>query len=333
MSVPPQAIPPTATPQMLAAAHRNALAQQQPGAASGAMIDPSARRSRKPTEKNLPDGVDDIVIGDGAAQYRALRDVERRLDATMMRKRLDMQDAVARQGRRFRTLRLWISNTGENQEWQRTEESAQEDGPASYRVRIEGRLLNDGVDPMEAGEEDEGEGNADRADPNAMEQDDGKGEKGVQKQKTQSTIPPRKRLSHFFKSITVDFGKPNANTSADTTPITWVKPVPVAPGASIPEAADFDSIEFSRQSSVNLNATINLVRDETPERLRLSPELAAILDAEEETRPGIVVGLWEYVRAMGLQESEDRRAIRCDERLFAVCRSCLFSGAHSPFMR
>lgn len=53
-------------------------------------------RSRKPTDKSIPEGVEDCIIGDGVQRYRELKDVERRLDATMMRKRLDIQDAVNR---------------------------------------------------------------------------------------------------------------------------------------------------------------------------------------------------------------------------------------------
>lgn len=53
-------------------------------------------RSRKPIDKNLPEGVDDIIIGDGAQRYRDLRDVERRLDSIITRKRLDIQDSVNR---------------------------------------------------------------------------------------------------------------------------------------------------------------------------------------------------------------------------------------------
>jgi SWI/SNF-related matrix-associated actin-dependent regulator of chromatin subfamily D len=53
-------------------------------------------RSSKPTDKNVPDGVEDCIIGDGVQRYRELRDVERKLDSTMMRKRLDIQDAVNR---------------------------------------------------------------------------------------------------------------------------------------------------------------------------------------------------------------------------------------------
>lgn len=55
------------------------------------LIDLAKRRSRKPTDKNIPEGVEDCIIGDGVQRYRDLRDIERRLDATMMRKRLDIQ--------------------------------------------------------------------------------------------------------------------------------------------------------------------------------------------------------------------------------------------------
>lgn len=55
-------------------------------------------RSRKPTDRSLPDGVEETLIGEGdvAAAYRSLGDLERRLDATMTRKRLDIVDSLSR---------------------------------------------------------------------------------------------------------------------------------------------------------------------------------------------------------------------------------------------
>ena len=53
-------------------------------------------RSQKPTDRNIPEGVEDCIIGDGVQRYRELREIERRLDSTMMRKRLDLQDSVNR---------------------------------------------------------------------------------------------------------------------------------------------------------------------------------------------------------------------------------------------
>lgn len=53
-------------------------------------------KSRKPTDKNIPDGVEEFVYGDGVQRYRDLRDFERRLDSTTTRKRLDLLDSVNR---------------------------------------------------------------------------------------------------------------------------------------------------------------------------------------------------------------------------------------------
>jgi SWI/SNF-related matrix-associated actin-dependent regulator of chromatin subfamily D len=72
--------------------NQNQMAQQQ--AAHAAEL--AKRKSRKPTDKSMPDGVDECIIGDGAQRYRELRDFERRLDATMTRKRLDIVDSVNR---------------------------------------------------------------------------------------------------------------------------------------------------------------------------------------------------------------------------------------------
>lgn len=72
--------------------NQNQMAQQQ--AAQAAEL--AKRKSRKPTDKSMPDGVEECIIGDGAQRYRELRDFERRLDATVTRKRLDIMDSMNR---------------------------------------------------------------------------------------------------------------------------------------------------------------------------------------------------------------------------------------------
>ena len=52
------------------------------------------RRAKKPTDKTIPESLEKLVPN--VKLYRELRDVERRYDATIMRKRLDIQDAVNR---------------------------------------------------------------------------------------------------------------------------------------------------------------------------------------------------------------------------------------------
>jgi SWI/SNF-related matrix-associated actin-dependent regulator of chromatin subfamily D len=84
---------------MVGAHPQNSLTPSQMQAQQQAHAQATARaklRSQKPTDKNIPEGVEDCIIGDGVQRYRDLRDIERRLDSTMMRKRLDLQDSVNR---------------------------------------------------------------------------------------------------------------------------------------------------------------------------------------------------------------------------------------------
>ena len=260
------------------------------------------RRSRKPNDRNMPEGVEDLVIGDAVQQYKDLRDVERKLDYTMMRKRLDIQDSIHRNVKRHKTMRIWISNSADNQPWQAKglDENAfdfttGEDG--TYRVKIEGRLLDDDSDETAVLNESDDDSEHDEE---AKEGDAG--------DKSQIKLP-RKRLSHFFKSISVEFDKAKGMPTETMTQIEWKKQA---------GAAEFDCLEFERKGDENLNVTINLVRDEQPERFRLSQALTQTLDAEEADRAEVVMGIWEYVKAMGLQEDEEKRSVRCDDRLRQV---------------
>jgi SWI/SNF-related matrix-associated actin-dependent regulator of chromatin subfamily D len=120
------------------------------------------RTARNPTDKNIPEGVEDVCIGDGVVRYKELREVERTLDATMMRKKLDVMDSKHHsRASRYGTMRVWISNTVENQPWQSTGIDAdafdfESNTNPTYRVKIQGRLLDDeGDEGLEDDEEDQ----------------------------------------------------------------------------------------------------------------------------------------------------------------------------------
>jgi SWI/SNF-related matrix-associated actin-dependent regulator of chromatin subfamily D len=278
------------------------------------------RQSKKPTDKNIPDGVDEICIGDAVQRYRELREIERTMDATMMRKKLDIQDSVNRaQAPRYGTLRIWISNTAENQPWQNTSMDPEafdfeSETTATYRVKVQGRLLDEdgdlGLEP-EDGDDTKG------TNPDAMEED----EEDAAKKTTPSKRA--KMFSHFFKSIVIDFDRPKSLQPDGFTQIEWKRPEgannhPNAPPNTSPEA-NFSQLEFERKGDENINITINLQRYENPERYRLSKPLAELLDTDEEDRAGVMMGVWEYVKSQGLQEDDDNRKIICDDRLKEVC--------------
>ena len=282
--------------------------------------DNAKRRAKKPTDKNLPEGVEDIVIGDGVQQYKNLREVERRLDSVMMRKRLDLGVSRPQNLERTKTLRIWISNTAENQPWQgqNLDENAfdfSSNNEATYRVKIEGRLLEDAQSDVSSDSEEEDEAPRKNGDEMGY---DGVNESMTEPARKNISPPVRSKLSHFFKSINVELDR-NKNLQPEAaSQVEWKKP-PIPPNAvTLPQAADFDCLEFERKSDENINCTINLYRDEVPERYKLSKDLADLLDCEEQSRPGIILGIWEYIKAMNLQQDEEKRVILCDERLRAV---------------
>ena len=296
------------------------LAQQQQAQVQASEL--AKRRSRKPTDKNLPDGLENCVVDSEAVQrYKDLRSVERRVDATMTRKRLEVTDSVSRPSKTYKTLRIWISNTVEDQIWQGNglNVDAFDFTPnmeASFRVKIEGRLLDDdGEDNSESNSTAPKESNKD--DGEKMEEDERQDQAA---DKSASSKPAKPRFSHFFRSMNVDFDSSRFRNGTEQN-VEWKKPETATrnqSGAALPAAADFDELTFKRNGDENTNITINLHRQENPERYKLSEDLAEVIDMTEATQQEAVMGLWEYIRMSGLQEDEEKRNFRCDELLKKV---------------
>ncbi|CAK7241933.1 MAG: SWI/SNF and RSC complex subunit Ssr3 [Sporothrix thermara] len=332
MPQPHHLAPHQAHQQHQAAAAAAAAAQQ----AQNHAMEAAKRRSRKPTDKTMPDGVESVIVGDGVQRYRDLRAFERRLDATMTRKRLDIVDSVQRHGpKRHKTLRIWISNTVENQLWQTSGTGASVDSfdfstnaEASYRVKIEGRLLDDDDEDEDEDSNDASkskEGNSSDAKPkdesagDAMEMDGGSAAAAAKPKE------PRYRFTQFFREMRAEFVVKKSRTAAQGNggepdssaprPVEWKRPEqrpPNAPPAPVPE---FDELTFKRPGDDNANIIINLYRYEDPERFELDEILADIVDMKEATRPEAVMGLFEYIRLQNLQEDEEKRNFRCDDLL------------------
>ena len=291
----------------------------------------AARRARIPTDKNIPEGVEDLIIGDGVKQYKDMREIERRLDAVMMRKRLDLLEPRPQTHDRTRTLRIWISNTAENQPWQGRglDENAFDFNTGmegTFKVKIEGRVLEDETvvdDPDE--DEDEDDNDHENANADAENGDDAMDHDSAERVSKKAIKPPTKsraKMSHFFKLIIIEYDR-NKNLQPENSGyIEWKKPELHSNATSLPPMADFDTLEFERKSDENINCTINLFRDETPERFALSEDLAEVIGLEEATRDRVVTGIWDYARALNLQQDEEKRIIQCDERLRAVWQSC-----------
>lgn len=296
--------------------------------------DAEKRRALTPTDKTIPEGIDKLIVGDGVQQYKRLRDVERKLDSIMMRKYLDMKDeaegwpAFGLRNTRRKKLRIWISNSVENQPWQggSLEESAFDFNmgvEATYRVKIEGKVIEEKDEEEDADDANDQNGNEDKMDTSENEPANagGKADEVTSRNGPLSLTQPsqkRTKMSHFFNRITIDFERDKNLQPEGMTQIEWVKPQSNVPLSQ--PASDFDSLEFERKSDENINITINFFWLETPsrERFLLDKPLSNLLDTDVADRTSIVAGIWEYTKAMGLQHDENRRQINCDERMKAV---------------
>ncbi|XP_031670648.1 SWI/SNF-related matrix-associated actin-dependent regulator of chromatin subfamily D member 1 isoform X2 [Oncorhynchus kisutch] len=95
-------------------------------------------KKKKMADKILPQRIRELVPESQA--YMDLLAFERKLDQTIMRKRLDIQEALKRPIKQKRKLRIFISNT-----FNPAKPDAEDgDGTvASWELRVEGRLLED----------------------------------------------------------------------------------------------------------------------------------------------------------------------------------------------
>ncbi|KAG1714700.1 Brahma-associated protein [Nymphon striatum] len=134
-------------PEMMSGRKRSAPSDHHRGPPPAAhhaghpLASAKSKKKKKLADKILPQKVRDLVPESQA--YMDLLAFERKLDSTIMRKRLDIQEAMKRPMKQKRKLRVFISNTFYPP---RTEgDGAKEDEPGvpSWELRVEGRLLDD----------------------------------------------------------------------------------------------------------------------------------------------------------------------------------------------
>ena len=97
----------------------------------------SSKKKKKLADKILPQKVRELVPESQA--YMDLLAFERKLDSTIMRKRLDIQEALKRPMKQKRKLRIFISNTS----FPARDGEGEEGSVASWELRVEGRLIDD----------------------------------------------------------------------------------------------------------------------------------------------------------------------------------------------
>lgn len=97
----------------------------------------SAKKKKKMADKILPQKVRDLVPESQA--YMDLLAFERKLDSTISRKRLEIQEALKRPMKVKRKLRIFISNTF----YPPKPDVEDDDNVPSWELRVEGKLLDE----------------------------------------------------------------------------------------------------------------------------------------------------------------------------------------------
>ncbi|RIA81075.1 hypothetical protein C1645_576186 [Glomus cerebriforme] len=102
-------------------------------------------KKKRALDRNIPEKLDTLVPE--SCLYTELQNFERRLDATIMRKRLEVQETINKPMKIKRTLRVFVSNTAVNQNpvQKDSESNDLEFGDANipaWILKIEGRLLD-----------------------------------------------------------------------------------------------------------------------------------------------------------------------------------------------
>ncbi|BAU01533.1 SWI/SNF complex component SNF12-like protein [Vigna angularis] len=107
----------------------------------------SRRKKQKLPEKQLQDKV--AAILPESALYTQLLEFESRVDASLARKKADIQEALKNPPCIQKTLRIYVFNTFANQI--RTIPKKPSAEPPTWTLKIVGRILEDGVDPDQPG--------------------------------------------------------------------------------------------------------------------------------------------------------------------------------------
>ncbi|KAF3817355.1 hypothetical protein GH733_011755 [Mirounga leonina] len=281
---------------------------------------PTQRRGlkrRKMADKVLPQRIRELVPESQA--YMDLLAFERKLDQTIARKRMEIQEAIKKPLTQKRKLRIYISNTFSPSKAEG--DTAGTTGPpggtptgdkvASWELRVEGKLLDD-----------------------------------PSKQK--------RKFSSFFKSLVIELDKelygpdnhlvevrgPGAQgVQADTLggteegPWSLGGPSVYTPARSLgdevcspppcqwhrmPTTQETDGFQVKRPGDLNVKCTLLLMLDH---QYKLDPRLARLLGVHTQTRAAIMQALWLYIKHNQLQDGHEREYINCN-RYFRQIFSC-----------
>ncbi|KAG2133791.1 SWI/SNF complex 60 kDa subunit [Suillus bovinus] len=235
-----------------------------------------AVKRRKITDKSVPNALAQLPeFAEDSQMYQSLLEMEKKLDWTMNRKKVEVQDALARNPTTARTLRLFLSHTVSGQLWQTGEAGAEGvnfetgQGIPAWCLKVEGRLLE------------------------------------LPNQRARDRVLPRK-FSTLIKRMIVELDR-DPTLYPDGNVVEWPR------GPTIQQPLDGFTVRRTGDQPTKVRLIIYL--EQTPEQYKVAPDLGNVLGIKEESRVGIIQAMWNYIKIHGLQDKTDRRRIRADDYL------------------
>ncbi|PON61317.1 p53 negative regulator [Parasponia andersonii] len=122
----------------------------------------------------------------------------------------------------------------------------------------------------------------------------------------QKTNPLYPKFSAFFKRVTISLDQ---RLYPDNHIIIWENARTPAP---------HEGFEVKRKGDKEFTVNIRLEMNYIPEKFKLSQPLMEVLGIEVDTRPRIIVAIWQYVKARKLQNPHDPSFFNCDPPLQKV---------------
>ncbi|EIN05710.1 BAR-domain-containing protein [Punctularia strigosozonata HHB-11173 SS5] len=240
---------------------------------------PKTNKRRKITDKSVPQSLlNNPAFAEDSKMYQDLAEMERRLDWTVSRKKVEVQDALGRTMTINRTLRLFLSHTVSGQTWQTgvdapTPNFETGEGIPAWQFKLEGRLLE------------------------------------IPGVKSKHQPPPRK-FTTFIKHLIIELER-DPSVYPDGNIVEWHRQ---ANNVNNPQA-QLDGFTIRRTGDQPTRIRVVLHLTQEPEVFKVHPELGDILGIKEESRVGVLQTLWNYIKIQGLQDKVDRRMIRADDKL------------------
>ncbi|KAJ2000087.1 SWI/SNF and RSC complex subunit Ssr3 [Coemansia thaxteri] len=226
--------------------------------------------------------------------FMQLQALERKLDTKIVRKRLEVQEALGKPVYKKRVLRIFVSNLAANQQTMSMYDSDIDAREAqleaaeapSWTLRVEGRL----VDPPGA---------------------------------TWKTRPAPHKFSEFLNSMVVELER-DPDVYTDNV-VQWRREA---------AESHVDGFEIKRRGDEDVRVKIVLDMRTATDRFKVNhPVLRELLDIRGPvSKAGFIMKLWQYIKLNGLQDNDDPDQIRCDEGLKQVLGSAVMSFTTIPQM-